>query len=80
MKKLFLLFAPIASMLTSCSDFNTTTPKDNQGKILNKQRIHGVETTTFDGIDYQILEVDGHEYLSRTQGGICPLVKDTIKN
>lgn len=78
MKKL-LLFASVAIFLASCADYETQTPKDQNGNPINKQRIHGVEYTVFEGREFLIIEVDGAEYLSNTQGGICPLVKDTLK-
>ena len=78
MKKIFLILS-VTTLLTSCADYSTSTPKDQKGNPINKQRIHGIEYTVFEGHGYAIIEIDGVEYLSNTQGGICPLVRDTIK-
>ena len=63
-----VLFAVI---FTSCVDNKTTTTK-KQGE--DKQRIIGKEHTVYNGRSYQIIEVDGVEYICRTEGGIYPLV------
>lgn len=48
----------------------------NSGVVTKKtQRIIGKESTVYKGVGYQIIEVDGIEYLSCSSGGICPLVK-----
>ena len=39
------------------------------------KRIVGKETTVYSSREYQIIEVDGVEYIS-TRGGICPLVRE----
>lgn len=73
MKKivLFVVIATIA--LISC----TTAPVDKNAE--SSKRIIGKEYNVYGGYGYQIIEVDGQEYLSMTGGGICPLVKDTLK-
>lgn len=78
MKKIFLILS-VSTLITSCADYTTSTPKDQNGNPINKQRIHAVEYTVFEGREFLIIEVDGAEYISNSQGGICPLVKDTIK-
>jgi hypothetical protein len=72
MKKSFLTLA-VATLFASC----TTTPVDKNAET--SHRIVGKEHNVYDGVSYQIIEVDGVEYLCAYQGGMCPLVKDTIK-
>jgi hypothetical protein len=78
MKKITLIAIALIS-LSSCADYSTTTPKDNTGKPLTPQRIHGVESTVYDGITYNIVEVDGNEFLCQYNGGMCLIPKDTTK-
>jgi hypothetical protein len=72
MKNLFLILA-ISTLFIGCS----TAQLDN--KYETSSRIIGKEYHTVSGHGYQIIEVDGHEYLCMTGGGICPLVRDTVK-
>jgi hypothetical protein len=44
-------------------------------KKATPKRIRLKETTHFTYWTYQIVEVDGIEYLTNEKGGICPLVK-----
>lgn len=61
-------------VLASCS----SAPIDSNAE--KSHRIIGKEYNVYAGYGYQIIEVDGKEYLSMTGGGICPLVnKDTLK-
>jgi hypothetical protein len=72
MKKL-ILFAT-AIILSSCD----TVVVDPKSEI--SHRIVGKEHNVYGGHGYQIIEVDGVEYIAVSEGGICPLVKkDSIK-
>jgi hypothetical protein len=68
--KYILIFALF--LFVSCADNTTTTIKREQEA---NQRIYGKEYTIYKGTGYQIIEVDGVEYITTTRGGICPLVK-----
>jgi hypothetical protein len=72
MKKITIIAIALIS-LSSCS----TAPLDKSFE--NSHRIIGKEYHVVEGYGYQIIEVDGVEYIAMTGGGICPLVKDTIK-
>ena len=72
MKKITLLAIALIS-LASCS----TTPIDPKAET--SHRIIGKEHNVYEGIGYQIIEVDGVEYLNADHGGMCVLVKDTTK-
>lgn len=53
--------------------------KEKIRKELNtKGRIIGKEYDSFNSHGYEIIEIDGHEYISTSDGGICPLIKDSI--
>ncbi len=78
MKKITLIAIALIS-LSSCADYNTTAPKDSNGRPLAPQRIHGVESTIYDGISYHIIEIDGNEFLCMYHGGMSLLPKDTTK-
>jgi hypothetical protein len=67
MKYTFLILLVFAIILNSCDDAQTT-PTD---------RITIKESTLPSDFRYEIIEVDGVEYLCSSRGGICPLVKDT---
>jgi hypothetical protein len=67
----FALYILLVAVITSCADGNTTTTK-REGEA--QQRIVGKEYTVYDGRGYQIIEIDGVEYVSASSGGICPLV------
>jgi hypothetical protein len=58
--------------LVSCADNSTTTTKYPNEL---KQRIVGKEHTVYNGVGYQIIEIDSVEYLSNTTGGLCQLQK-----
>ena len=64
---IFVLF-----LFVSCADNITYTIK---GELEANQRIYGKEYTIYKGRGYQIIEVDGIEYITNTTGGIYPLVK-----
>lgn len=66
------LYSIVATVVISCADGSTETTK-REGEEL--QRIIGKEYTVYGGRGYQILEVDGVEYIANTNGGICLLVK-----
>lgn len=75
MKRLiFLTLATI--LLTGCAENGVKTTK-NPGEP--QCRIRGKEHTVYSGYGYQIIEIDGVEYVAPSTGGICPLVKDTLK-
>jgi hypothetical protein len=61
-------------LLLSCSNNGTRRSVKKDGE--NPQRIIGKESTVYDFYRYQIIEVDGVEYIATCQGGIYPLVKD----
>lgn len=67
MKYTFLILLVFAITLNSCDDAKTT-PTD---------RITIKESTLPSDFRYEIIEVDGVEYLCSSRGGLCPLVKDT---
>jgi hypothetical protein len=67
MKYTFLILLVFAITLNSCDDAQTT-PTD---------RITIKESTLPSDFRYEIIEVDGVEYLCSSRGGLCPLVKDT---
>ena len=67
------MFSLITCLMISCNSETKTEPellRDNSG------RIKLVEQVQFDGGAYQIIDVDGVEYIVRYAGGICPLVTD----
>ena len=68
-KEIFCLFL-LVSILFSCKNESTSKPRNEK-----KHRIIGKEYTGYKGTGYQIIEVDGVEYITTTSGGICPLVK-----
>lgn len=70
---LVLLIVTTLLVLFGCADNNTTTTK-RPGEA--KQRIYGKEETYYAGVTYQIIEVDGIEYITSNLGGIYILVKD----
>lgn len=63
------------SILSAILFFTSCGKKDND----NTKRIIGKEHTTYKGMVYQIIEVDGVEYLCTHDGGICPLANDTLR-
>lgn len=66
----------VVILLSSCSDNSTSNVKIvNEANEANK-RIHLKAFERCDIEWYQIIEVDGVEYIAPTNGGICPLVKD----
>lgn len=67
-----LIVALLSIILCSCVDGTTQTTK-KVGEA--KQRIIGKEYTMYQSIGYQIIEIDGVEYVCMDGGGICPLVK-----
>lgn len=67
----FAIYILLVSVITSCADGDTTTTK-REGEA--QQRIVGKESTMYNGRRYQIIEIDGVEYISASSGGICPLV------
>lgn len=65
----YILLAIIAAFtFSSCS--NNKTKENGRIKFIQKD-------ITKSEFLYEIIEVDGVEYLSTSRGGICPLVKDT---
>ena len=68
-----LITVLLAIILVSCADNSTTTTKAI-GEL--KQRIIGKEYTEYNGVGYQIIEIDSVEYLSNTIGGVCRLSKN----
>lgn len=71
MKKI-IKTAILSVIFYSCADGITkTTKRDGEAK----QRIIGKEYTVYEHHGYQIIEVDGIEYISSYSGGICPLKK-----
>ena len=73
MKKISLIAIALIS-LASCN----SVPIDKNAET--SHRIIGKEYQVYEGYVYQIIEVDGKEYISCASGGMCPLVKDTTKN
>lgn len=69
--KLLSLF--IIVVLSSCADNGQDKSIKRPGE--NSVRIIGKEYTVYKGYGYQIIEIDGQEYVSTSAGGICPLVK-----
>lgn len=67
----YLLFLSVV-FLFGCVDSVTETTK-REGEA--EQRIIGKEQTVYKMTEYQIIEVDGVEYLSNSNGGMCPLIK-----
>lgn len=59
-----------AITLNSCDDAETTPTN----------RITIKESTLPSDFRYEIIEVNGVEYLASSRGGLCPLVKDTTNN
>jgi hypothetical protein len=70
MKHTFLILLVFAITLSSCDDAETTP-------TITTQRITIKESTLPSNFRYEIIEVNGVEYLCSSRGGICPLVKDT---
>ena len=70
MKKLIIL---IALAFASCN----TVPVDKD--VETSHRIIGKEYNIYEGHSYQIIEVDGHEFLCQYNGGMCLIPKDTLK-
>jgi hypothetical protein len=62
-----MIFAALMVLAASCS---SNPPKDAEGNEL-PSRIHVIEGSSM--TLYQIVEVDGHEYISRYEGGITHL-------
>lgn len=76
MKKLIiflLIILGVTLFLTSCD--KTCDSEDSTNRIIGK------ESTLYRGHVYQIIEVDGAEYLCSASGGICPITKndDAVK-
>lgn len=69
MKYTFLFLLVLAITFTSCKE-KTQPTKQIEPRIKGKGVFHLYAT-------YEIIEIDGVEYLSTYQGGLCPLVKDT---
>ena len=75
MKKILILLSAIT--LCGCVENATKTTK----RIGEAQcRIIGKEYTCYEGYAYQIIEIDGQEYISPAHGGIYPLVKPIVKD
>lgn len=53
---------------------------ESKNKIESKQRIIGKENVRYKGIKYQIIEVDGREYITTNQGGIYPIYPINFKS
>lgn len=68
--KYILILAIAVLGLTSCQNF-APTPTN---------RITLKESTLPSDFRYEIIEVDGVEYIATSRGGICPLVTDTTNN
>jgi hypothetical protein len=64
----------LVALLSSCLDGKTTTTK-RSGEKDPTQRIVGKGYIEYEGVGYQIVEIDGTEYISSTSGGICRLEK-----
>lgn len=65
----YILLAIIAAFtFSSCS--KNETKENGRMKFIEKYNKKSF-------LLYEIIEVDGVEYLSTSRGGICPLVKDT---
>lgn len=80
MKK--ILFIAII-LLAGCGETPIQVDKSrtiNAQNSTEKQRIKGKGSFTYDGIFYQIIEVDGVEYLTQYGGGIVCLEKDSTKS
>ncbi len=67
MKHTFLILLVFAITLSSCDKAGNKTTN----------RITIKESTLPGDFRYEIIEVDGVEYLCSSRGGLCPLVKDT---
>jgi hypothetical protein len=63
-KILFLII-----LLTGCIEVTPTPDSEYY------QRVQGKGGFVYRGVGYQIIEVDGIEYISCGNGGICPLKK-----
>jgi hypothetical protein len=73
MKKIYLfIILGAIFLLNSCGE---KTGNDDPKRII------GNESTLYGGHIYQIIEVDGVEYLCSGDGGICPITKndDVVK-
>lgn len=70
MKKLIIV---LAIALSSCSTASTDANEETSHRIIGK------EYTVYHGAGYQIIEVDGKEFIASTNGGLCPLLIDTVK-
>ncbi len=63
MKKIII---SLAIVITSCS---TVEVREGNNRVIGK------EYNVYQGQVYRIIEIDGVEYISTTNGGICPLIK-----
>lgn len=73
--KIFTILA-FLSLISSCDDGSNSTPANiarknpETGRLKVKEVIHNAYFT------YEIVEVDGVEYLATNNGGLIPLVKN----
>ncbi len=77
MKHLTIL---LSIFLFSCTDsarsgLGISVSDNRPSKNELKPRIVGKEYTVYNGVGYQIIEIDNIEYLSITSGGVIPLKK-----
>lgn len=71
--KYILIALTFLFMLTGCGNSEAEKTKQTtqtNSRIKSKGVFHLYAT-------YEIIEIDGVEYVSTYQGGLCPLVKDT---
>ena len=72
MKKITLIAIALIS-LASCTTTTVDVNAETSHRIITK------ESRQYEGVSYQIMEVDGHEFLCQYHGGMCLIPKDTIK-
>jgi len=70
MKRIIMLILVIGLFFV----FNCQNKAISNNETINK-RIIGIESSGYDTEQYQIIKIDGVEYISNCSGGICPLVK-----
>ncbi len=80
MKKLLFIAIIFAVAFVGCTPQERGVTKNVHTKDEVESRIIGIEETIYEGSSYQIIEVDGHQYISRYSGGIvhlesCPCKK-----
>lgn len=74
MKKLITLTL-FSLILFGCNEANTTKKQNSGWGIEETTRIVGKGSIIYQNRRFTIIEVDGKEYLSSTDGGLCPLTK-----